>query len=162
VYTSRVRSCDGFLIDRFELGDVSNLPLSRWGWVHVYSWRRGRRGRCQCLMPLKKPCVVSVGNSGTPISVSTGSWGKSYPTLCEFLSAVAWEDGSTRECGKLTLFVDQTDGRWKVFLNCHHTSRTACVSAEDPGQVLQAAEKGLRDDKLDWRPWKTQAKTKKA
>lgn len=105
-------------------------------------------------MPLKRPLLPSAGSAGTFMSAATGSWGKSYPTLCEFLSACQWEDGSSRECGKLTLFWDKEDGRWKAFVNCLDTRRTGCVSAEDPAALLQCVERSLAGDKMDFRPWK--------
>jgi len=103
-------------------------------------------------VPLKKPSVASGASSTTPTAASLGSWGKTYPTLCEFLSTQVWEDGSSRECGSVILFWDREGGLWKVCLNCKDTNRVAFVSGESPDDLLKALERALAGDKLDWRP----------
>ena len=103
-------------------------------------------------MPLRKPCSSSEKGSTMPIAPSLGTWGKKHPVVCEFLSSVTWEDGSSRELGSLILFFDREDGRWKACLSCKATARVAFVSGADPEDALSNAEKGLAADRLDWRP----------
>lgn len=103
-------------------------------------------------MPLKKPSVVSAGSSSMPTPASLGSWGKAYPTLCEFLSALTWEDGSSRECGSVILFWDREAGAWKACLNCKDTSRVGFVSGDSPDDLLKGLERALANDRIDWRP----------
>jgi hypothetical protein len=74
---------------------------------------------------------------------------KKYPTVLEFVSLRRWEDGTVRVCGTLLLFVDM--GMWKACLHDKDASASAFVSGKTPGALLEAMEKGLREDSLDWR-----------
>lgn len=88
--------------------------------------------------------------AGAPAGrADAGEWSQSFPALAEFLVATAWEDGSSRIPGTLTLFVD--DSAWKLCLSDKAQSLVAFVSGSSPLQAFQSAEQGLVTGKLDWR-----------
>lgn len=152
LYSSSVNSFHWFRFQRLSAGCGEADITERWVWA----WRRDAKGfRYQRLvwrMPLKKPSCGSGNSCGSPVLASPGDWGRKYPLVCEFLSTSVWEDGSSREPGSLTLFVQ--DGRWKACLNCKDTNRVAFVSSETPTDLLSMIEKGLDGDRLDWRAQK--------
>jgi hypothetical protein len=100
-------------------------------------------------MPLGKPSGYSVLESQQGMPATYGDWEKRLPSLCAFLCDVTWADGSTRAPGKLTLWT--ADALWKGCLADQVASVVSFLSAQDPSGLLQAMEKGLREDKLDWR-----------
>ena len=100
-------------------------------------------------MPLAKPSGYSVLQSQTGMPAAYGEWEKRLPSLCAFLCDVAWSDSSSRVPGKLTLWT--ADALWKGCLADQAANVVAFLSAQDPSELLQRMEKGLKEDKLDWR-----------
>lgn len=98
---------------------------------------------------LNKPTGPLAGSVSAPLSPS-GEFPILYPALYEFLTLTAWEDGTTRQSGSLTLFVDL--GAWKACLNDKDASRVAFISGSSLDGVMQAAEAALVLSTLDWRP----------
>jgi hypothetical protein len=93
--------------------------------------------------------VLQDAAGGAVPPLAAGSWDSRFPSLVEFLAAATWPDGEARIRGSLVLF---TDGQtWKACLSDKDQSCTAFISGEDPEAVLQAAETGLLEDRLDWR-----------
>lgn len=103
-------------------------------------------------MSLKKR-TWGVGSGDAP-SVSQAvyneeEWLKKYPLLLEFLTRSLWGEGDFRKPGSIILFAE--DGQFKVCLNDKDADGIAFVSKTTIKGVLEAAEKGLREDTLDWR-----------
>lgn len=72
-----------------------------------------------------------------------------YEAMHEFLALEKWEDGSDRETGTMSVFLDQ--GQWKARLCDRDGGLVAFVSSEGFTGLLDALEEGLRDGSLDWR-----------
>lgn len=83
---------------------------------------------------------------------------KKYPLLSEFLTRVVWEPGQPREKGSLFLFAE--DGCFKACLNDKDSLQVAFLTSTTFTALLDAVEKGLAKDTLDWR-LSTQGKTKR-
>lgn len=68
----------------------------------------------------------------------------------EFLTARAYEDGQARETGTLLVFYE--DGLVKMCVIDRDNGRTAFLSSpEGIKAAFQKLEKGIREEKLDWR-----------
>lgn len=76
-------------------------------------------------------------------------WFMEHPALCEHLSLDRWEDGTSRETSTLLVFWDA--GAWKVCLNDRSGGRVAFLSGSSPTSLLEALERSLQEDSLDWR-----------
>lgn len=74
---------------------------------------------------------------------------KAHPALSEFLSLEEWEPGVERARGTLTLFFE--DGCFKASVNDRDGERVAFVTKRGHKALLDAIEKGLATDSLDWR-----------
>lgn len=79
----------------------------------------------------------------------SGEWGKVYPALVEFLSATAWDDGTNRAPGTLTVFTD--GAAWKCCLADKDQGMVCFVTGPTPGDLFDSLEHGLVHDALDWR-----------
>lgn len=75
--------------------------------------------------------------------------GSRLPALWEFLTLTTWDDGTARETGAITLFLQ--DGLLKACLNDKDGHVVAFVSAEGLEALLEAMNRGLSEDVLDWR-----------
>jgi len=84
--------------------------------------------------------------------VEDPSFSKKCPTVLEFLGCNMWPDQTPREPGTITLFIE--GHRWKAGVNDRDGEFSAYLSAETFQGLLEALERGLDQDKLDWRPWK--------
>lgn len=95
-------------------------------------------------------------------------WEKRYPNLWEFVSRVLWpagEGGSPPESaprvpGVLIVFVDE-GGLLKGCLSDKDTGMVAFVAADGLEGILDALERGLAKDSLDWRPSRESAAARK-
>lgn len=74
---------------------------------------------------------------------------EALPALWEFLCAAVWDDGTERETGTLLIFVD--DGVFKACLNDRDQQGVGFVTCKSLSAALQAADKALREGKVDWR-----------
>jgi hypothetical protein len=77
------------------------------------------------------------------------AFAKKYPALAEFLSAEEWGPGEPRERGTLTLFFEQ--GAFKACVSDRDANMSAFVAKSAFLGLLEAVEKGLQGDSLDWR-----------
>lgn len=75
--------------------------------------------------------------------------GANHPTLISFLIDAKYDDGSPRQTGTLTISFDL--GTFRGRLNDREAGEIAFVSSDGLAGLLEAAEVGLRDDRLDWR-----------
>lgn len=87
------------------------------------------------------------GGVGGPLV--SGAFGERFPTVWEFLTRVQWDDGKRRSPGSLTIFMD--DGAVKVCVFDKDAGEVAFVSAAGVDGLLEALERGLEGDSLDWR-----------
>lgn len=83
-----------------------------------------------------------------------------FEALWEFLSHSVYEDGTPREVGGLSIFVQ--DGKVKAAVRDKTAGRVAFVSGPSFVLVLQSVEKGLQAGSLDWRVDKPSAAARKA
>jgi hypothetical protein len=90
--------------------------------------------------------------SGTAVSApmpSQGYWSK-LADLCEWLSAVVWEDGTPRSTGTVMIFAE--DGRWKAWLHDRDGSQSCFVSSDTLEGLLASTCKAAATAGGDWRP----------
>jgi hypothetical protein len=108
------------------------------------------------------PRKVSGGEGGRPggeFAFQDERWRHRYPFLWEFVARIRWAvspgDGEStqteREPGSMIIFVDDLC-LLKACLSDKETQQVAFVSGDSLEGLLEALEKGLRDDRLDWRP----------
>jgi hypothetical protein len=69
--------------------------------------------------------------------------------LAEFLVSSSYPDGETRTPGTLILFIQE--GHLKVLLSDRDQGLVAFVTACGLLDGLERADRGLREDSLDWR-----------
>jgi len=72
-----------------------------------------------------------------------------WPHVFDFLAQTKWDDGTDRQVGSVTLFVE--DGRPKVCLSDKDADEVCFVTGGGFLEALDAAEAGLRGEALDWR-----------
>jgi hypothetical protein len=72
-----------------------------------------------------------------------------WPALSEMVCASRWPDGTARLTSSVSLFV--FDGVVKGVLNDKDSGLAAWVSGDALESVLDALERGLQEDSLDWR-----------
>jgi hypothetical protein len=80
---------------------------------------------------------------------------RDYPAVAEYLTAAKWPDGKVRQVSTLLLLAE--DGRFKLMVNDRANGRSAWFSGETVLGCLEAAERALSEDRVDWR-----ASTRKA
>lgn len=96
------------------------------------------------------------------IETQDSAFAKSYPALAEFLSLETWGEGEARTRGTLTIFWEE--GMFKASVNNRDSEEVAFVAKQAFKGLLDAVEKGLAADSLDWRSQarKGQGKGKRA
>jgi hypothetical protein len=114
-----------------------------------WGYRHRRPGRKRCWMPLQKPSGFSRLHESVGIPAAYGSWEKNLPSLCAFLCDLQWADGSSRVGGKLSIWTG--DSLWKGCLADQASEAVAFWSAQDGAALLNAMEKALKGDRVDWR-----------
>jgi len=68
----------------------------------------------------------------------------------EFLTSPVYDDGAPRALPTLMFFLH--DGRLTAALNDRDNVQTVFVSGDSPEAILDALERGLAGDSLQWRP----------
>ncbi len=96
---------------------------------------------------IKKPDATSATQEGA-VTLSKGDSEK-YAALIEFLGLETYEDGSKRQTGTMTLFLDGSG--LKACLNDRDTGRTGWATAESFTALLGLLERQLREAKVEWR-----------
>lgn len=71
------------------------------------------------------------------------------PDLLQFMTASTWPDGKARALP--TLMSCYEDGRWRVCLNDKANGRSVWVSGVTWIEALEAIDRGLTGDCLEWR-----------
>jgi len=105
---------------------------------------------------VKKRDAGDFDNAGVAVPPVDEAFTKAHPALWEFLTLTRWEDGSPRETGTLFIFVE--DGGLKVAVNDREGGLVAFLTSKTFKGLLEAVEKGIREDRLDWRRSRVQAK----
>ena len=154
-----------FRFARYTYNRVKRLKRAPMTWV--VCWLCGRafpyrdepgRYRCGWCYPdvlaelhvkISKPQTSGQSVLGELKPGAFGEWWDLFPAVCEFLSAVKWEDGSDRKTGTLNLFLQ--DGKLKCWLNDKEFGRSLCRSGDSLDELLQALDTALSDPRADWR-----------
>jgi hypothetical protein len=90
----------------------------------------------------EEPVLPDAGGGVGPLA--------SCPSLLEWLTDVAWTDGSVRTTGTVMIFVE--GGRWKAWLHDRDALEGCFVSATTLAGLLTAVEGVLEEGGGDWRP----------
>lgn len=83
------------------------------------------------------------------LDAADAAFAKKHPALAEFLSLEEWEPGQARERGTITLFWEE--GTFKACVSNRDSQEVAFVTKRTFAGLLEAIEKGLATDSLDWR-----------
>jgi len=97
---------------------------------------------------LKRPKAIEGGVLPAQDAVD-GEFSSRYPTLWDYLSQAAWEDGKARQTSTLFIFLD--DGKWTVMLKDRDRELVAFFKAERLTVCLTLIEDALCSDSVDWR-----------
>lgn len=103
----------------------------------------------------RRKLETAAGTAASAPMPSLGYWAK-LVNLCEWLSAVKWEDGTSRSTGTVMLFAE--DGRWKAWLHDRDGSLGCFVSAATLEELLPALDKVVGSAGGDWRADKKPAR----
>lgn len=98
-------------------------------------------------MALTKASGCATGTMSEKETLS--DWPTLWPTLVDYLTQEAWEDGSVRQTSTLLLF--REEGCWKACLNDRAMERTAWCSGRSPEGLLQGLEDSLLTGSAEWR-----------
>lgn len=98
--------------------------------------------------PMRKPTAPPRG------TVTNEKWKDAefeadYPFLFAFLHETKWDDGTQRQTGTMTLFVQ--DGVLKAVVNDRALERSGFVSGSTLSLLFDALESNLSEDTMDWR-----------
>lgn len=102
---------------------------------------------------------AGVPDSGGPVEERVTFFTK-LGTVVEFLAMRAWPDGKVRTPGSITVFFEE--GTYKAAVNDKDADVVAFLSARTLSGLLEALEKGLAGNSLDWRRSKWGAGKKRA
>lgn len=98
---------------------------------------------------LRKPEEKPSGLQESVSLASGGLFAKRWPVLTEWLSSSVWEDGTARVTSTLSISVG--DGRWKGRVNDRDAIKVAFLSSETLEGLLDALERGLSKNLVEWK-----------
>lgn len=126
--------------------------VRRYGYGSDKSGWSGRRLECDDVALARSigPTVPGKSPAGARAAGPLGKTFAKYPTLEQWLSETAWDDGTARTPGSFLVFAQ--DGKWKAMITDKDGDQIAFVTADDFEGLLGALEKGLTGRSLDWRP----------
>jgi len=124
----------GGLLHRFRACDAASQTSEIWKLIHERNDM--------------KPKSVS-SSSGSRTHADPGELLAPYPSLSEFLTCAAYEDGSRRESPTLTLWA--TSGQWKLSVKDRAESLVMWLSAASLQELLQMAELFVLEESAPWR-----------
>jgi len=107
---------------------------------------------------MRKPESVSASGPSAG-GVSDADWGKRFPTICEYLTADAFDDGTPRELSSLSIRME--GGEVRLALNDPYSSRSMYTAARSVKEALELMEGHLKSSGGSWRPWKAGARGKR-
>lgn len=100
----------------------------------------------------------SDNGTGTAAPPADSEFEKRYPTLWAFLTDSKWSTGEARETGSILIFTQE--GQWKAMVKDKDSGYIAFVTKNTFKSLLEALERGLVEEKLDWREDQFKAKKK--
>ena len=100
-------------------------------------------------MALTRRCVSADGSNTSLETLPTCKLADRFPTLVEFLTSLKYSDGSARQTGTITLMRDADT--FKAALHDREVALSSFVSGKTFTALLEALEKGLAADTLEWR-----------
>jgi len=92
--------------------------------------------------------VPQASAAGVPAAMDKEAAAR-LPFITAFLTQTSWEPGVSRRTGSLLVCAE--DGRWKCWVNDRDALRSAWVSADCLLDLLNTVERGLSEDRLEWR-----------
>lgn len=95
----------------------------------------------------KPPVGGEAGGSG--YAKDDDSFASSFPALVEFMTLTEWDDKTKRKTGTVMLMVDA--GVCKAWVHDKDAKRSTFLSSDTFWGLLEALERGLREDTLGWR-----------
>lgn len=98
----------------------------------------------------KKPPPMS-GPAGCA-SASDAELAAEMPALHEYLTAVAYADGTKRDTSTVNVFTEE--GRWKAALHDKDNRRSLYCTADTFSDALQGIDAMLAEGEAPWRAWK--------
>lgn len=99
-------------------------------------------------MALRRP-VSDVTREERPSVPSDHDLQERCPVLFDYLTSLAYEDGTQRQTASLIAFVEE--GQFKVCLNDRDTDRVLFVSGDTLQETLDVLEAVINDDRPPWR-----------
>lgn len=92
--------------------------------------------------------------SGARAVFPDADWEKRFPVLCEFLTAVTYDDGTVRKTSSIS--IREQDGKVLVSMSDHDLERGLYRVGDHVRGALESLEKALTSPNADWRPWRQQ------
>lgn len=89
------------------------------------------------------------GGGGRPPEPHLDELAVRWPALTEFLTLGQWEANKPRETGTVLICYDA--GKWKAWVNDRDGEVTAWLSGDTLAGLLEALDRAIREDSLDWR-----------
>jgi hypothetical protein len=119
-----------------------------WNWPEVYwSIRMAEKKRISYLRKL----AADSGNGQIAVLAAPPELVLVYPAISEYLTSLAFPDGSERETSTITLLIE--DGKIKAALNDRANSRSIWRSGDTVEEVLACLEAAVADERSSWRRW---------
>lgn len=139
-----VSACDyGPFVD-FRVFPAGGQPVYGAGRCSAAEWRLLDEAQREglALVTLKRPGGGGEGKGKGKPNVDK-AFADKYPYLWAFLSAGAWEDGTTRQTSTMTLFAD--NGTWSAAFTDRDTDQTCWASALTLEGLLEALESRVQE-----------------
>jgi hypothetical protein len=108
-------------------------------------------------MALRRVAMKAMGEQGVNLSVFDHP--KEFlerQDLCDFLTVTQWEDGTPRETGTLSLYMQ--NGRLGVCITDKAQGRMAFITISLQGSILDEIDHALGDEDLVWKPYKASSR----
>lgn len=86
------------------------------------------------------------------------AWAKKFPTMYDYMVKLHFDDGSSRQVSKVSIFVE--NGVWKAALNDPEERCSVYVAGETVEGALKALEAALASGNAEWRGWNGNTKKK--
>lgn len=118
---------------------------------HAFYRRPQAPARVYVESPMKRPSEAQAARAAAGC-LADEAFAKKYPSLTEYLTTTAWEDGAKREPSTLSLKSEA--GVWNLGVNDKALERTLWTTAPTLADALRLAEKALAEGVDAWRPWK--------
>lgn len=104
----------------------------------------------EACMAMPRPQAIANGDSLSSSIAKMPTWLSQYPELWEFLSKPSYQDGQSRQLGKISFGLNS--GGIQVTLTDPSSSTYCSRAYQTLEDALLALEVGLGDGSLTWRP----------